>query len=565
LARLIASFGGDAPVIIIGNKADKDEQRLDLNYRALLKKYPNIKAILETSCSASRGIDELRQVISREIAKLKEVYDLLPLSWFNVKQQLETMSEDFITEGRYATMCAKHQITAETDQKQLLRLLHNLGIVLNFEDHPILQSTNILNPHWVTEGIYALLSDDTLKKVTKGILTYPDLARILDPQKYPENRHHYLTALMSEFQLCFQVPDRPTPTFLIPGILPKEEPSNINLDGDTLNFQYHYRVLPNSIISRFIVLSHEKIYESTYWRSGVILAYREGSNICNLACITSDLIDRKIFIAINGHESSKRSFLALIRDTFTKIHRSFQNLELTEWVPVPGHPQADPLDYQELLGLEVMGRTTKDIGKLKETFNLRELLDGYESIEQRRKSQTSESKYDEDMTVSRVANQPITININNNNSAEANNMSSKQENKFEGGNFSGVIAPHLEDNAKIEGNNFTQNNNPDTTEILKLIASLRGAASHFPEDIQEQVIIDIEDVEAEAQKPADKRSIPRLKRSLLALGGIAATVGHIAHPIAGLTEFANTALELAEKLHINLPELAVQIQNHLPK
>jgi internalin A len=557
--KLIASFGGDAPVIIIGNKSD--EQPLDLNRSALQKKYPNIKAILETSCSTGKGITELRQAISSEIAKLKEVYDLLPLSWFIVKDQLENMAEDIITEGRYATICAAQNITAEKDQKQLLGLLHNLGTVLNFDDHPILKSTNILNPHWVTEGIYALLSDDTLKKVTKGILTYPDLTRILDPQKYPADRHYCLTALMSEFQLCFPVADYPTPTFLIPGILPKEEPPNINLGSDTLNFQYHYRVLPNSIIARFIVLSHEKIHKSTYWRSGVMLAYQEGPEIRNLACITSDPIDHKIFITINGHESSKRSFLALIRDTFTKIHRSFKNLELTEWVPVPGHPAADPLDYQELLGLEAMGERTIKIGKLRKTFDLRELLDGYESIEQRRKSQTNESKYYEDMR--EIALKAVERPINN--IAEANNMSSKQTNKFEGGNFSGIIAPHLEGNAKIEGNEFTQNNNPDTAEILELIASLRQAASQLPLEIQEQIIIDIDDVAAEAQKPVEQRSIPRLKRSLLALGGIAATVGHLAHPIAGLTEFTNTALELAEKFHINLPELAAQLHNHLPK
>ncbi len=36
-------------------------------------------------------------------------------------------------------------------------------------------------------------------------------------------------------------------------------------------------------------------------------------------------------------------------------------------------------------------------------------------------------------------------------------------------------------------------------------------------------------------------------------------------PIAGLTEFANTALELAEKFHIDLPQLAAHLHNHLPK
>jgi internalin A len=176
--KLIESFGDASPAIVVGNKCD--EQPLDLNRKALRDKYPNIKAILETSCQSGTGIDELRSAIHTEISQLKEVYDLLPLSWFQVKQRLENLEKDIISISEYATICAKENIFEETDQTQLIGLLHNLGIVLNFREHPILQNTNILNPHWVTEGIYALLSDDALKVKTKGILTYADLSRILD-------------------------------------------------------------------------------------------------------------------------------------------------------------------------------------------------------------------------------------------------------------------------------------------------------------------------------------------------------------------------------------------------
>ncbi|MEG4808995.1 leucine-rich repeat domain-containing protein, partial [Microcoleus sp. F8-D3] len=76
--KLIESFGDASPVILVGNKCD--EQPLDLNRKALRDKYPNIKAIIETSCESGTGIDELRSAIHTEISQLKEVYDLLPLS-----------------------------------------------------------------------------------------------------------------------------------------------------------------------------------------------------------------------------------------------------------------------------------------------------------------------------------------------------------------------------------------------------------------------------------------------------------------------------------------------------
>jgi internalin A len=98
---------------------------------------------------------------------------------------------------------------------------------------------------------------------------------------------------MQEFQLCFALPDCPSPKFLIPGLLPKDEPDDISLEGDTLDFQYHYRILPEGVLSRFIVLSHEKIHSQTCWRSGVMLAYREGNETYNIARIKADPEDKK--------------------------------------------------------------------------------------------------------------------------------------------------------------------------------------------------------------------------------------------------------------------------------
>jgi internalin A len=139
---------------------------------------------------------------------------------------------------------------------------------------------------------------------------------------------------------------------------------------------------------------HEKIHHQTYWRSGVMLFHTEGKDPCNLARIKADPADAKIFIAINGRATTRRSFLTLIRDVFTRIHNSFGNLEVGEWVPVPGHPDHPPLDYQELLGLEEMGIREYPIGKLKLKVDIRQLLDGYESIESRQRKRLGDEGRD---------------------------------------------------------------------------------------------------------------------------------------------------------------------------
>ncbi|AFY42056.1 leucine-rich repeat domain-containing protein [Nostoc sp. PCC 7107] len=534
--KLIESFGGQSPVIIVGNK--RDEQPLDINRKALREKYPNIRAIIETSCQDNIGINELRTAIFQQIANLKEVYDLLPLSWFEVKQQLESMPQDFISYSNYIGICYKNKIPEEQNQEQLIDLLHRLGLVLNFRDHPILKDTNVLKPNWVTEGIYALLSDEILKTQTKGIFTLADLRRILNPQRYPIQRHNYLIGLMKEFELCFALECHP-PKFLIAGLLPKDQPAETELEGETLEFQYHYRILPNSIISRFIVNTHEKIYNQVYWRSGVMLQYQENNEIYNIARIKADPEDKKIFITISGRKETRRSFLSILRHDFKKIHTSLPNLEISEWVPVPGYPNHPPPDYQELLGQESMGESTFTIGKLKLKLNLRQLLDGYESLESRQKLQRDELERDR-LT---IVNQ-----IYNNNQAEYKPMT-QNTNNFQNSNI-GIFANQVQDKASQQASDFTQTSGANITEILQLIGNLRQTAAQFPPDDREEIIIDIDDVEAEIRKPEPERNKTKLKKRLIALL-TAATL--IAAPIAGMTDFTNNVMEIGDKLGIELP------------
>jgi len=114
----------------------------------------------------------------------------------------------------------------------------------------------------------------------------------------------------------------------------------------------------------------------------------------------------------------------------------------------------------------------------------------------------------------------------------------------------GNFANEVSDNAQQTATNFTQTNNANTTELLALLSSMRQTIPQFPQDIREEITIDLDDLETELQKPEDQRNPKRLKRSLFALF-TAATM--IASPIAAITDFTNNTLEIANKFHIELP------------
>jgi len=366
--KIIQSFGGDSPVIIVGNKSD--QQPLCLDRRGLQLKYPTIKAFTETSCQSGQGIDNLKAAITGQINQMKHVKDELPLSWFELKTQIEDMKCDYIPYPDYVKLCEERGIN-EQSQQTLIGFLHDLGVVLNFRDDPRLEDTNILNPVWVTNGVYQILNDNELMTQHKGILDRSMLNRILDSKKYPKNKQLFIIDMMRKFELCFDL--EPDKQFLIPDLLSKEEPDTGQWN-DALAFQYHYNVLPGSIISRFIVRSHTLLSKNTYWRSGAVLAH-EGSR----ALVKADREDKKIFIWVSGEQTTQRHLLSIIRSHFKHIHGTITGIEVKEMVPLLGRSDV-VVSFQYLLGLERMGETSFIPEDLGARVSVKQLLDGVEQV-----------------------------------------------------------------------------------------------------------------------------------------------------------------------------------------
>jgi internalin A len=382
--KLIETYGGDSPVIIVGNCAD--ENPLQIKIRTLQKKYPQIKQALSTSAKQGTGIEELRQAITDQIDNIPHVRDLLPKEWFALKQQLELMRDhhDFISYEKYQTLCQTADITTPQAQKALIGFLHDLGVVLNYQDpsYTWLNETNVLNPEWVTSGIYDILNNHDLTVKHKGILALPTLSTILQQiDRYPESKRPFLMGLMEKFELSFQLDGKP-PRYLISDLLDPDEPDVDTYEAAPLHFQYQYDILPSSIISRFIVRNHSMIYKTMRWRSGVVL-----TQDLRKALVRADEEDNFIAIKVTGNRGS--ALLSTIRTDFDKIHDTIPHLAVREYLVIreiqDNKPTGRevPIDYNYLCDLDRQGITEAPLPNLKGKYNLRSLLEGVESREAR--------------------------------------------------------------------------------------------------------------------------------------------------------------------------------------
>src|SRR5262249_22288332 len=147
---------------------------LDLNQRGLKEKFPAIREFIETDCEANVGLDKLRRVLERETDRLEHLRDPFPATWFTVKARLANLKanlkENYITYAQYQALCNEQKVTESVDQNTLVKFLHDLGIVVNFNNDPRLADTHVLNPEWVTNGIYKILNNEALAKAKTGEL-----------------------------------------------------------------------------------------------------------------------------------------------------------------------------------------------------------------------------------------------------------------------------------------------------------------------------------------------------------------------------------------------------------
>jgi len=345
----IRSFGDDSPVLVVLNKIDENPS-FELNRKFLQEKYhPSIKGFCRISCKENRGVDAFSLKLKKEISKVEHLQIEWPKSWFNLKTKLEKMSCNFITYEEYRNMCLEENVGDKSSQHTLVDFLNDLGAVVHFKDISLLD-THVLEPRWITEGVYKIINSETLAKKS-GVLRFSLLDKILAQKKegdyyYPPTRYDYIINLMKKFELCYTIDEE---TVLLPDLLAVPEP-NIDFDSTgALKFFIEYDFLPRSVMPRFIVKMHRDIKDDLQWRTGVVL---ENKDFNSCAVVKSDNEAKRIYINVNGGQ--KRDYFSSILFNLREINRNFEKLKAVEKILLPEEPDV-AVSYEHLVSLEEMG------------------------------------------------------------------------------------------------------------------------------------------------------------------------------------------------------------------
>ncbi len=374
----VRAFGSKAPVMLVGNKADLCAVNLDM--ARLKEKHPNVTDFYPLSCTQYHNeyADKFlcfQNDLSKEVAKLGVHQIRFGKAHLAVLDELTERSgtESFLPKTDWLDLCADKGLAEQGDLNQawLLDLLDKLGVIVHFPKLAALDSY-ILNPRWLTYGVYTLLYS-TEAKEKQGRLDRDEIVRILSAAKvednlgnvlrYPAEKAAIIIQAMEQFKLCFPCRHEPD-MIIIPALLDSDQPEHGFNKKDSLAFEFDFTgFLPRHIMPNFIVGRHDEIKGELVWQNGVVLQKNENGPE---ALIQVDYHDRKLHLWVHGPQAN--DYFKILYDDIVRILKLMPELRFEEFVIVPeesriGEPplnfrrseQIVRADFQDLLALEENG------------------------------------------------------------------------------------------------------------------------------------------------------------------------------------------------------------------
>lgn len=279
----------DTPVIIIGNKSEILPVQIDLH--SIKMRHPNVIDFF--NISAARAFDEkddiwrarfalFEEVFKEQIAKLASGPNLTASQASAISEIQEKSGQAaWLSREAFLSVCDSNGI-AKSEAPRFLDLLDKLGIVIHFPQLARL-SDYILNPRWLTYGVYSILYSEKARQQS-GSISEKDVVDILsgttivDPTgvnfSFSAERVGHIVDAMSAFQIAYTLPDR---SLVVPSLLSLERPSFDFPISGSIAFRVCFpgfippHAFPNLVLRHHLdIAKHGK----AIWRNGVMLRPR---------------------------------------------------------------------------------------------------------------------------------------------------------------------------------------------------------------------------------------------------------------------------------------------------
>jgi len=321
--QMVEKFGNESPLLIVQNQ--KEDRTRDIQLPTLQVSFPNLKEALPVNFARiDSRFFSLKNAIEYWVCHLPQIGSPVPAKWKVVRQKLELLSDNFISQNEYFDICSDKGIKTRKDQLELSGYFHEIGVFLHFQEDKMLRDTIFLKTSWITKAVYLVVESKLAKEEKFGRLTADDFDAIWSNCSYCD-KHMHLIQMMKHFLLIYETESHNE--YVIPQLLKNDKPVYTwnNLDNRKVKYDYP-KFMPKGILWQTIVKLSRLISDNLIWQRGVIFEREK-----TLAEVTENFELGYIEIRVEGFQ--KQALLTRICDAIDEINNIYQKLEFDKLIP----------------------------------------------------------------------------------------------------------------------------------------------------------------------------------------------------------------------------------------
>jgi len=282
----------------------------------------------EVSCSTLENIGELREIIFNLSLSHSYMGENVPIGYLTIEKSIYELRKSkqnhpiIEIQELMTYVQSQYQSLFEFDFefiKRALRLLHEWGICIYFNQPIELSNIIVLDPQHFTKNILGDLfkADESIRQLRlNGIIHYSHFNKIWNG---PMNLIDIYLSLLEKFEVCFILKDQQNEKqnemkIIIPNLLSEDKmkiieeklrmkwPITIPRGEIEIDRIFSFNQVPSEMVSRLLVRFHDKIVDNIIWRRGVLLKHFKNENE-NVLCLLEVKMSENLFeIRIRGKE-----------------------------------------------------------------------------------------------------------------------------------------------------------------------------------------------------------------------------------------------------------------------
>jgi internalin A len=337
LRRVRLRVGNEATALIVATHAA--ERRPDLDYPQLDQKFPGMLAgQFAIDSSNDYGIEELRRAIEVNASQLPQMGQRISTRWVAAREAVLKHGADKpqIPYREFGDICAEHGVTGD-QASTLAKLMHDLGLIIYYDEDEGLKDVVVLNPDWLTRAISYVLNDRVTED-SLGVLDHRRLTAIWQDRDngYPTQYHPYFLRLMEKFDVSYRLDGEQHS--LVAQLVPYRRPALPWDFGGRLAAGFRRLALTCELsedapgLISWLTVRHHRDSTGRHWRHGVFLRH-------TISTYRSEaLLElRGTTLSVEVHAPSPDMYLNELRASIERlITERWPGLGYRLWVPCPG-------------------------------------------------------------------------------------------------------------------------------------------------------------------------------------------------------------------------------------